>query len=150
MLVRVEEKLTVRIRNVSLTVQQDDFVERLVKSGEYQNASEAIRDALRVLQQKLRQDKLTLRALGAQLTTAGLDTLERSDVGGVVGVHVKYIKGSTSTQRQRVFTLLRTLASLGWYSHTSATSLPPVPNGGALRGSVATQRSFRQLRAGGS
>ena len=25
-----------RIRNVSLTVQQDDFVERLVKSGEYQ------------------------------------------------------------------------------------------------------------------
>ena len=39
-------------RNVSLTPEQDAFVKSLVKSGEYQNASEAVRDALRVLQHR--------------------------------------------------------------------------------------------------
>ena len=38
-------------RNISLTSEQDAFVDKVVKTGEYQNASEAIRDALRVLQQ---------------------------------------------------------------------------------------------------
>ncbi len=61
-------------RNISLTAEQDAFVERVVKSGDYQNASEAIRDALRVLQQKRREDALKLKALRAQ-TKAGLDAL---------------------------------------------------------------------------
>ena len=65
-------------RNISLTVEQDAFVERVVKAGEYQNASEAIRDALRVLQQKRREDALKLRALRQQIK-AGLDELERGD-----------------------------------------------------------------------
>jgi antitoxin ParD1/3/4 len=39
---------------------------------------EAIRDALRVLQQKRREDALKLRALRAQIK-AGLDELERGD-----------------------------------------------------------------------
>ena len=30
-------------RNVSLTAEQDAFVERMVKGGEYQNPSEAVR-----------------------------------------------------------------------------------------------------------
>ena len=34
-------------RNVNLTDEQDAFVERMVKSGKYQNASEAMRDAVR-------------------------------------------------------------------------------------------------------
>ena len=65
-------------RNVSLTAEQDAFIERVVKAGEYQNASEAIRDALRVLQQKRSEDALKLRALRAQIK-AGLDALERGD-----------------------------------------------------------------------
>jgi putative addiction module CopG family antidote len=36
-------------RNISLTAEQDAFVENVVRAGEYQNASEAVRDALRVL-----------------------------------------------------------------------------------------------------
>ena len=36
-------------RNISLTTEQDAFVAKLVDSGEYQNASEALRDALRAL-----------------------------------------------------------------------------------------------------
>lgn len=65
-------------RNVSLTAEQDAFVERVVKAGEYQNASEAIRDALRVLQQKRREDALKLKALRAQIK-AGVDALEQGD-----------------------------------------------------------------------
>ena len=65
-------------RNISLTAEQHAFVERVVKAGEYQNASEAIRDALRVLQQKRRLDALRLKALRAQIK-AGLDALERGD-----------------------------------------------------------------------
>jgi antitoxin ParD1/3/4 len=65
-------------RNVSLTAEQDAFVERVIKAGEYQNASEAIRDALRVLQQKRCEDALKLKALRAQIKT-GLDALEQGD-----------------------------------------------------------------------
>jgi antitoxin ParD1/3/4 len=73
-----EENIAVPTRNVSLTAEQDAFVERVVKAGEYQNASEAIRDALRVLQQKRREDALKLKALRAQIK-AGLDALARGD-----------------------------------------------------------------------
>jgi antitoxin ParD1/3/4 len=65
-------------RNISLTPEQDDFVERVVKSGEYQNASEAVRDALRALQQRRREDALKLKALRLQIK-AGADALERGD-----------------------------------------------------------------------
>jgi antitoxin ParD1/3/4 len=74
--------MAVPTRNVSLTAEQDAFVERVVKAGEYQNASEAIRDALRVLQQKRREDALKLRALRAQIK-AGLEALERGDFSEV-------------------------------------------------------------------
>jgi antitoxin ParD1/3/4 len=42
-------------RNISLTPEQDAFVGEVVEAGEYQNASEAIRDALRALQQRRRE-----------------------------------------------------------------------------------------------
>jgi len=62
-------------RNISLTDEQDAFVEKVVKAGEYQNASEAVRDALRVLQQRRREDALKLKALRMQIK-AGIDSLE--------------------------------------------------------------------------
>jgi antitoxin ParD1/3/4 len=65
-------------RNISLTAEQDAFVQKVVEAGEYQNASEAIRDALRVLQQRRREDSLKLRALRAQIK-AGTDALERGE-----------------------------------------------------------------------
>ena len=65
-------------RNISLTAEQDAFVESVVRSGDYQNASEAVRDALRVLQQRRREDALKLRALRAQIK-AGVDALEQGD-----------------------------------------------------------------------
>lgn len=65
-------------RNISLTAEQDEFVDKVVKNGEYQNASEAIRDALRVLQQRRREDDLRLKALRLQIKT-GVDALEQGD-----------------------------------------------------------------------
>jgi antitoxin ParD1/3/4 len=54
-------------RNVCLTAQQDAFVRRVVKSGEYQNASEAIRAALGALALRRREDELRLKVLRAEL-----------------------------------------------------------------------------------
>lgn len=65
-------------RNISLTPEQDAFVDSIVKAGEYQNASEAVRDALRALQQRRREDALKLKALRIQIK-AGVDALDRSD-----------------------------------------------------------------------
>jgi antitoxin ParD1/3/4 len=69
-------------RNISLTAEQDAFVQKVVEAGEYQNASEAIRDALRVLQQRRREDSLKLKALRARIK-AGTDVLERGDFAEV-------------------------------------------------------------------
>ena len=82
-------------RNVSLTAEQDAFIERIIQTGEYQNASEAIRDALRVLQQKRREDALKLRVLRAQIK-AGLDELERGDFTEIAEADLNdYLEGLT-------------------------------------------------------
>jgi antitoxin ParD1/3/4 len=65
-------------RNISLTPEQDAFVEKVVEAGEYQNASEAIRDALRVLRQRRTEDSLRLKALRAQVKV-GIDAIDRGD-----------------------------------------------------------------------
>ena len=65
-------------RNISLTPEQDEFIAEVVEAGEYQNASEAVRDALRALQQRRREDALKLEALRARIQ-AGADALERGD-----------------------------------------------------------------------
>jgi antitoxin ParD1/3/4 len=65
-------------RNISLTPEQDAFIEEAVKSGEYQNASEAVRDALRVLQQRRREDALKLEALRRRINF-GTEALERGE-----------------------------------------------------------------------
>ena len=69
-------------RNINLTAAQDAFVQEVVEAGEYQNASEAIRDALRVLQQRRKEDSLRLKALRAQIK-AGVDALDRGDFAEV-------------------------------------------------------------------
>lgn len=65
-------------RNVNLTAEQDAFVEEVVRAGKYQNASEAMRDAVRGLQQRLKTDELKLDLLRTQVK-AGLDALERGE-----------------------------------------------------------------------
>ena len=69
-------------RNVSLTAEQDAFVEEVVEAGEYQNASEANRDALRALQQRRNEDSLRLKVLRRQIR-AGVEGLGRGDFAEV-------------------------------------------------------------------
>ena len=88
-------------RNISLTDEQDAFVEKVVKAGEYQNASEAVRDALRVLQQRRSEDALKLKALRAQIK-AGIDALDRGDFIEVDDAELDdYLEGLAAPSHKR-------------------------------------------------
>ena len=50
-------------RNVVLTDHQAALVEQLVSSGRYQNASEVLRDGLRLVEQREAEDAYRLEAL---------------------------------------------------------------------------------------
>jgi len=83
-------------RNISLTAEQDAFIDKTVKSGEYQNASEAVRDALRALQQRRREDALKLKALRVQIK-AGIEELEHGEFTEVADVDLeRYLQGLTA------------------------------------------------------
>ena len=88
-------------RNINLTTEQDAFVEEVVEAGEYQNASEAIRDALRALQQRRREDSLKLKILRAQVK-AGIDALDRGDFIEVDGADLDgYLEQWTTPAARR-------------------------------------------------
>jgi len=80
-------------RNVVLTDQQSDLVDRLVASGRYQNASEALRAGLRLLE----QEESELSALRDRLST-GLDDARRGD----------FAEGSSEDAIRRAFSGART------------------------------------------
>ena len=88
-------------RNISLTPEQDAFIEEAVKSGEYQNASEAVRDALRALQHRRREDALKLEALRMQIE-AGVDALERGAFAEVADADLeRYLEELTAIPDKR-------------------------------------------------
>lgn len=62
-------------RNVVLTDHQAALVEQLVQSGRYQNASEVLREGLRMVEQRDAEDAYRLAALrkAAQVGIADLD-----------------------------------------------------------------------------
>ncbi|EJW10713.1 putative transcriptional regulator [Rhodovulum sp. PH10] len=65
-------------RTISFTAEQDAFIDRTVATGDYQDASEVVRDAVRVLQQRREEDELRRAALRLQLE-AGTQALDRGD-----------------------------------------------------------------------
>jgi antitoxin ParD1/3/4 len=96
-------RLEMPTRNISLTAEQDAFVQEVVEAGEYQNASEAVRDALRVLQQKRKEDNLRLKTLRAQLKL-GIDAIARGDFSEVDSVDLEAFLerlASPATARER-------------------------------------------------
>jgi antitoxin ParD1/3/4 len=62
-------------RNVVLTDHQATFVERLVKSGRYQNASEVLREGLRLIERREEEDQAKLQAL-REAVQIGIDDME--------------------------------------------------------------------------
>lgn len=65
-------------RNVSLTPEQDAFIDAVLKSGEYRDASEAVRDAIRALQQRRAEETLKLDRLRASVKV-GAAALDQGD-----------------------------------------------------------------------
>ncbi len=86
-------------RNISLTDEQNAFIDKVVRSGEYENASEAIRDAIRALQHRRREDMLKLKLLRAQIE-AGVDALDRGDLVELDGAELEaYLVGLTGPDK---------------------------------------------------
>jgi antitoxin ParD1/3/4 len=65
-------------RNVVLTERQQELIDDLVKSGRYQNASEVLRDGLRLVEQREAEDAGKLKALRAA-ARVGLGALDRGE-----------------------------------------------------------------------
>jgi antitoxin ParD1/3/4 len=89
-MIRMEVRMATR--NVVLTETQSDLVDRLVASGRYQNASEALRAGLRLLE----REEAELSDLRARLT-AGLEQARRGDLA----------EGSGEDAIRRAFALAR-------------------------------------------
>lgn len=80
-------------RNVNLTAEQDAFVEEVVRAGRYQNASEAVRDAVRGWQERLKADELKVERLRLSIK-AGVDALDRGEFDEVEDEHLDaYLDG---------------------------------------------------------
>lgn len=60
-------------RNVVLSQHQHELVESWVKSGRYQNASEVLRDGLRLLERQEREDAARVAALRDAASKGWLD-----------------------------------------------------------------------------
>ena len=65
-------------RNVNLTDHFDRFIETGVTSGRFSNASEVVREGLRLLEQREQEDKAKLKWLRAA-AKEGTDDIERGD-----------------------------------------------------------------------
>jgi antitoxin ParD1/3/4 len=65
-------------RNVVLTERQEQLIESLVESGRYQNASEVLRDGLRMVEQREAEDAVKLKVLRAS-ARVGMAALDRGE-----------------------------------------------------------------------
>lgn len=63
-------------RNVVLTAHQEQLINNLVKSGRYQNASEVMREGLRLLEQRVAEDAAKIEAV-RQATAIGIADLQQ-------------------------------------------------------------------------
>lgn len=65
-------------RNVMLTEHQTAFIEEMVSTGRYQNASEVMREGLRLVEERQRTYEASLDAIRAKLrlATAQIDASE--------------------------------------------------------------------------
>jgi antitoxin ParD1/3/4 len=72
------EKTPMPTRNVVLKKRQEKLIETLVESGRYQNASEVLRDGLRLVEQREAEDATKLEAL-REAARVGVAVLDRGE-----------------------------------------------------------------------
>ncbi len=65
-------------RNVHLTEHFDSLIATGIESGQFSNASEVVREGLRLLEQRQREDKAKVEWLRSA-AQEGVDALERGD-----------------------------------------------------------------------
>ncbi len=65
-------------RNVVITEHQNSLIEQWVSSGEYQNASEVLREGLRLVEQRKAEDAAKLARLRAAIQQ-GIDSIEQGE-----------------------------------------------------------------------
>ena len=65
-------------RNVNLTEHLDRFIEAGITSGRFSNASEVVREGLRLLEQREQEDRAKLEWLRAA-AKEGFDAIDRGD-----------------------------------------------------------------------
>ena len=87
-------------RNVVLTDYQADLVERLVASGRYQNASEVLREGLRLIESRETEEKARLKALreAARVGIADIDAgrFRSFDSPAALKRHLASVAGKTN------------------------------------------------------
>jgi len=93
-------------RNVVLTDRQAELIEDLVESGHYQNASEVLREGIRLVEQRIAEDRARLAKLRAEIQV-GLDDVEAGRVsprlsGAALRKHLRSLmKPATKRGRAR-------------------------------------------------
>ena len=80
--------------NVSLSRQLQGFIEKKVRTGRYQTASEVVREGLRLIEDRDTQRAFQLRRLRGEIQV-GLDQIEK---GQVAPLDVKKIKAEGRKQ----------------------------------------------------
>jgi antitoxin ParD1/3/4 len=65
-------------RNVVLTDHQEKLIDSLIGSGRYQNASEVLREGLRLVEQREAENAAKLKVL-RKAARAGFDALDRGE-----------------------------------------------------------------------
>ncbi len=93
-------------RNVVLTPRQAALVERLVASGRYQNASEVLREGLRLIESRAAEDKARLKALrdAARVGIADLEAgrFREFDEPETLGRHLELLADKAMGRRGAV------------------------------------------------
>ena len=77
-------------RNVVLTDRQAELIEALVESGRYQNASEVLREGIRLVEQRDAEDRARIEALRTAIATGDAD---------IAAGRSKVFKGSALARR---------------------------------------------------
>lgn len=92
-------------RNVVITDHQAELIEELVESGRYQNASEVLREGLRLLEQRDAEDAARLKAL-REATRVGLADIEAGryqafESADALREHLTQLASRARTRRRR-------------------------------------------------
>ncbi len=96
-------------RNINLTDHLDRFIEESITDGQYGNASEVVREGLRLLEQRKREDRAKLEWLRGAVQE-GINSIDRGDyvtlqsdreIGDFIREIREEVSAKATTQKKR-------------------------------------------------